>query len=178
MRTHGDFVGHEEDEHQAAHGECGEHGEGSAQPGFRMTRQRRLVYDVLLHDLNHPTASDVFLRAKDRLAGISLATVYNCLETLTEAGLVKQVNLDREPSRYCPNLNDHAHFFCMACGSVEDVVPAPFGGGLQGWCIPDGTRVEKMEVAMRGLCRRCATEPVSSGADAPQQASEPARASN
>lgn len=140
-----------------------------------MTRQRRLVYDVLLRDLDHPTASEVFLRAKDQLAGISLATVYNCLETLTEAGLVKQVNLDREPSRYCPNLNEHAHFFCMGCGAVEDVAPASRDGGLQGWCIPSGSRVEKMEVAMRGLCRRCAAgeersvETAASGASAPDR---------
>ena len=128
------------------------------QPGFRMTRQRRLVYDVLLHELNHPTASDVFMRAKDQLAGISLATVYNCLETLTDAGLVKQVNLDREPSRYCPNLHEHAHFFCMNCGAVQDIAPASDDGGLCGWRIPAGNRVEKMEVAMRGLCKSCAAE--------------------
>jgi len=121
-----------------------------------MTRQRRVVYDVLVGELDHPTATDVFLRAKDRMAGISLATVYNCLETLTEAGFVKQVNLDREPSRYCPNLHDHAHFFCLGCGAVEDISPAHDGGGLGGWLLPEGHRVEKMEVAMRGLCRKCA----------------------
>jgi Fur family peroxide stress response transcriptional regulator len=132
------------------------------QPGFRMTRQRRLVYNVLLRDLDHPTASEVFLRAKDELAGISLATVYNCLETLTDAGLVKQVNIDREPSRYCPNLHNHAHFFCMSCGAVEDVAPAADDGGLCGWRIPEGNRVDKLEVAMRGICKRCAESATSS----------------
>ena len=130
--------------------------ESAPQPGFRMTRQRRLVYDVLLRDLDHPTASEVFMKAKDELVGISLATVYNCLETLTDAGMVKQVNIDREPSRYCPNLHQHAHFFCTHCGSVQDVAPAETDGGLLGWRIPEGNRVDKLEVAMRGMCKRCA----------------------
>ena len=30
---------------------------------------------------------------------ISMATVYNCLETLVTCGLVKQVNIEREPTR-------------------------------------------------------------------------------
>src|ERR1700735_1080395 len=81
-----------------------------SQKGFRFTAQRREVYDALLKRY-HPTAVDVFLRVQNKLSGISLATVYNCLETLTAFGLVRAVNHDRQPSRYCANLEPHAHFF-------------------------------------------------------------------
>jgi Fur family peroxide stress response transcriptional regulator len=57
---------------------------------------------------------------------ISMATVYNCLETLVSCGLVKQVNIEREPTRYCPNLAPHAHFHCRDTGRVYDV-PVPEG---------------------------------------------------
>jgi len=57
-----------------------------SQKGFRFTAQRREVYDALLLKRDHPTAVDVFLRVQKKLPGISLATVYNCLETLAEAG--------------------------------------------------------------------------------------------
>ena len=51
-----------------------------------MTKQRKVVYDVLLDEpRDHPTASEVFMRAKHQMPSISLATVYNCLETLTHA---------------------------------------------------------------------------------------------
>src|SRR5450432_2952711 len=91
------------------------------QRGFRFTTQRREVYDALMVKRDHPTAVEVFMRVKGRMPSISLATVYNCLETLTGCGLVKSVNHDREPSRYCPNLKEHAHFFCTGCGTVADV---------------------------------------------------------
>ena len=58
---------------------------------LRLTRQRREVYDILMEQRDHPTATELFIKVKERVPTISLATVYNCLETLTGAGLVKQV---------------------------------------------------------------------------------------
>lgn len=127
-------------------------------PGFRMTQQRRVVYDVLHDVYDHPTATEVFMRAKEQMDTISMATVYNCLETLNEAGLVKQVNVDREPTRYCPNLHDHAHFFCGVCGQVQDIEPAEPEAPLSAWNLPQGTTIERVEVAMRGMCTKCATD--------------------
>jgi Fur family peroxide stress response transcriptional regulator len=122
-------------------------------PEFRLTKQRREVYDVLREELDHPTASEVYIRAKARVPGISLATVYNCLETLTQSGLVKQVNLDRGPSRFCPNLKEHGHFHCEKCGSVTDIelLGAP-GAAL---ALPPGTVVNRLEISLRGICPRC-----------------------
>lgn len=122
---------------------------------LRLTRQRREVYDVLLEQRDHPTATELFIRVKERVPSISLATVYNCLETLAGAGLVKQVNLDRAPSRYCPNLDDHGHFHCTSCGAISDV---DFKGGPQHsrLRLPRGSVVSQIEVAIKGLCPECA----------------------
>jgi Fur family peroxide stress response transcriptional regulator len=129
-----------------------------SQKGFRFTAQRREVYDALIVNRDHPTAIDVFLRVQKKLSGISLATVYNCLETLTDCGLVRMVNHEREPSRYCANLEPHAHFFCETCGAVFDV---PFGSadpGTAGWQLPTGAVVSHQEVSFRGQCEVCAAQ--------------------
>lgn len=124
--------------------------------GLRMTKQRQVVYDVLT-DLGstHPTASEVYVTAKERMPTISLATVYNCLETLTGAGAIKQVNIDREASRYCPNLQPHAHFFCTGCNNVFDIGLESGADAASVWSLPEGCRLEEMHVAMRGICGRC-----------------------
>ena len=129
-----------------------------SQKGFRFTAQRREVYDALVVKRDHPTAVDVFMRVQKKLPGISLATVYNCLETLTECGLVRTVNHDRQPSRYCANLEPHAHFFCERCGAVYDV---PSGGSqpeTAGWQLPPGVIVTHHEVSFRGQCEVCAAQ--------------------
>ena len=122
--------------------------------GIRLTPQRRYVYEALLEKRDHPTALEVFLRAKDRMPMISLATVYNCLDALTESGLIRQVNCDRASSRYCPNLVPHGHFFCKKCGAVFDV---PLKPSLEAtWEVPAGTLVSLAEITLRGLCPACA----------------------
>ncbi len=124
---------------------------------FRMTRQRREVYDVLMSRHDHPSASEVFVQVKDQMPSISLATVYNCLETMTQCGLVKQVNMDREPSRYCANLKEHAHFYCHACGEVSDIEVNAFERLDEAFQVPTGADVTRFEVTIRGTCKTCKT---------------------
>ena len=89
--------------------------------GVRPTRQRTAVYECILTKRDHPTADDILSRVRHTLPTISFATVYNCLETLVSCGLVRQVNFDRSPSRYCPNLSPHAHFKCEKTGKIFDL---------------------------------------------------------
>ncbi|MDF1754181.1 MAG: Fur family transcriptional regulator [Verrucomicrobiales bacterium] len=124
--------------------------------GLRLTKQRQVVYEVLVDEKrDHPTASEVFERAKDKMPSISLATVYNCLETLTQVGAIKQVNLDREASRYCPNLNPHAHFYCTECDGVVDIQLAPEHCAESPWALPAGTQLKEIDVTMKGVCPDC-----------------------
>ena len=131
-----------------------------AHSGIRLTPQRRTVFEALMDQRDHPTALEVFMRVKTRMPSISLATVYNCLEALTESGLVKHVNLDRSPSRYCPNQVPHGHFFCTDCGAVFDV-PLKAGAG-DAWETPPGAIITHSEITVRGLCPACAQKPHSS----------------
>jgi Fur family peroxide stress response transcriptional regulator len=118
--------------------------------GLRMTKQRREVLATLLAERDHPTANDVFLRAQKRMPTISLATVYNCLEALVTHNLVRQVNFDRDSSRYCPNLSDHCHFQDRESGKIHDVV---FKDGIRLEDIldlPEGTEVNEIEISLKG----------------------------
>ena len=105
--------------------------------------------------MDHPTATEVFERAREKMPSISLATVYNCLETLTHVGAVKQVNLDREASRYCPNLNPHAHFYCTECNEVLDIHLANQSRAETPWALPSGIQLDAIDVTMKGLCPNC-----------------------
>jgi Fur family peroxide stress response transcriptional regulator len=126
--------------------------------GLRMTEQRRTVYDALMEERNHPTAVEVFMRARNRMPSISLATVYNCLETLSSCGLVKTVNLERGPARYCPNSEEHAHFYCDHCGTVLDLPLRARRHPEDVWELPEQLSISHHEVAFRGACPRCAAQ--------------------
>jgi len=123
--------------------------------GLRMTRQRRIIYDALMAKRDHPTADEVFSRVKKTMPTISLATVYNSLEKLVECGLVRQVNRDRESTRFCPNLKEHGHFYCRECGSVHDIdLPSTRPSGL-GLSLPPGFKVDHLDLNLLGTCPEC-----------------------
>jgi Fur family peroxide stress response transcriptional regulator len=121
--------------------------------GLRLTPQRQQVYDVLLHKRDHPTAEEVFIRAKRQLPEISHATVYNCLDALVKCGLARPVTVDRGATRFCPNMSQHGHFHCDVCGTVLDVA---LPDGLPGIALPPGFQPEHYEVAIHGTCADCA----------------------
>ncbi|MEM1329296.1 MAG: transcriptional repressor [Planctomycetota bacterium] len=79
--------------------------------GLRCTRQREAVYGVLMASHAHPTAEEVFLAVRSADAGISLATVYNTLETLVEKGLCRRLPnaAGSGPARYDADTSDHVH---------------------------------------------------------------------
>ena len=118
--------------------------------GLRMTRQRQEVYRILMQERNHPTANDVFMRVKDRLPNISLATVYNCLEALVQHGIIRQVNFERESSRYCSNLQEHGHFHDQTTGVIHDVGFKPGINLTDVLDLPPGALIEDVEITLRG----------------------------
>lgn len=118
--------------------------------GLRNTPQREVVYDALLTRRDHPTADEVFARVKTQLPGISLATVYNCLETLVQCDLVRAVNFERGPTRYCPNLHPHAHFHDEITGATHDIeLPSALLAKIKA-ILPPGYLAKTVEITFHG----------------------------
>ncbi|MEI6597468.1 MAG: transcriptional repressor [bacterium] len=124
--------------------------EALAHGGQKVTAQREVVYSVLLAKRDHPTVDEVFQRARESMPGLSLATVYNCLETFVGCGLVRQVNHERESTRYCPNLAPHAHFRDDSTGRVHDIeLPANVLQTLRS-ILPAGFETDSIEISFHG----------------------------
>ena len=123
--------------------------------GLRLTPQRRHVYEVLVQKRDHPTAEEVFIRAKKGMPEISMATVYNCLDALVSCGLVRQVNQDRSATRFCSNMQPHDHFYCDECGGAYDIDRVPDAPEPEVE-MPRGFRPNRYEITIRGLCPECA----------------------
>jgi len=76
-------------------------GEAPTVPGrLRMTPQREAVLTALRRSHDHPTASELYDRAKDYYPGLSYATVYNALRALKLQGLALELAVDGGPARY------------------------------------------------------------------------------
>lgn len=90
---------------------------------IRRTRQRECVYEALCACESHPTAEELFGLVRDRCKGVSLATVYNTLDVLTQRGLCRRVRSAKGaggPARYDADVSDHVHVLTPD-GRVMDV---------------------------------------------------------
>jgi Fur family peroxide stress response transcriptional regulator len=124
--------------------------EALSKAGQKLTTQREIVYSVLLTKRDHPSVDEVYQRARESMPGLSLATVYNCLETFVSCGLVRQVNHERESTRYCPNLLPHAHFRDEATGRVHDIeLPPEILHSLKS-LLPSGFQTDSIEISFHG----------------------------
>jgi Fe2+ or Zn2+ uptake regulation protein len=122
--------------------------------GMRMTPQRRLVFRILWEAEDHPTAEEVFRRARRVDPGVSLATIYNILETLARMGEIRPLPGADGVRRYDPNPQPHHHVRCLGCGALEDV-PCTEVGDLT---LPRRCRsfvVEGAHLELVGWCPRC-----------------------
>ena len=118
--------------------------------GLRSTVQREVVFNVLLAKRDHPTADEVYARVRQEMPSISLATVYNCLETLAQCSLIRVVNFERGPTRYCPNLKPHAHFHDETTGETHDIDLTPEILNDVKRVLPPGYEASSVEIIFRG----------------------------
>jgi Fe2+ or Zn2+ uptake regulation protein len=89
--------------------------------GLKITPQRVVITDCLVHTESHPTADEVYEAVKDRLPACSKATIYNTLNTLAEAGVLHAVSTEPGKVRYDANMHPHHHFVDTRTGAIYDI---------------------------------------------------------
>ncbi len=88
--------------------------------GLRCTKQREQIYGALAATRSHPTAEDLFAAVRVSEPGMSLATVYNTLEALTEVGLARRLASPSGACRYDADTSNHVHLM-MDDGRLVDL---------------------------------------------------------
>lgn len=88
--------------------------------GMRLSRQRRMVLNLLWSEASHLSARDIFEKLNQQGRKIGHTSVYQNLEALQSAGLIEC--LDRASGRLYGYRNDpHSHITCLETGAIEDL---------------------------------------------------------
>ncbi|MBN3526949.1 Fur family transcriptional regulator [Paenibacillus apiarius] len=120
-----------------------------------LTTPRKTIYDIVSHSSDHPTASDVMDRLKERGYSFAYATVYNSLRYLTKEGLIRELKLEGDASRYDARTDDHQHVVCVKCGRVEEVCIATPKEWLERIAEETGFAIAEEEFLFKGVCAAC-----------------------
>ena len=120
-----------------------------------MTKQRAVILEVIRSDMCHHTADEIFALAKERLPGISRATVYNNLKTLESAKLIRRITGDALSDRYDNSYIPHGHLICEECGKVTDFDLCNFDKQLSDAI---GSDFSSYELKVRYVCDECKSQ--------------------
>src|SRR5262249_2882327 len=97
--------------------------------GVRLTRQRRILLDLIDHSGRHLDAESLYQMAKEQDPKLNRVTVYRTLKLLKEGGLVDELDLMHyggDQHYYETRLKqEHAHVICLRCGKVEEFFGEP-----------------------------------------------------
>lgn len=104
--------------------------------GCRFTQQRAAVFAYLEQVESHPTAEEVYKAVRQMLPRLSLATVYNALEALVQAGLANKLTYGDGSARYDCRSDEHYHFRDEQTGELLDL-PARYDAELLNKLDPD-----------------------------------------
>lgn len=117
--------------------------------GLRPTRQRMALSWLLFGKGDrHLTAEMLYEEATQAKVPVSLATVYNTLNQLTEAGLLRQVSVDGTKTYFDTNTTTHHHFYVEGNHELVDI-PNP-NLVLQTMPeVPDGYEISRIDMVVR-----------------------------
>ena len=90
--------------------------------GVNVTPRRAKVLETLASTDCHPTVNEIHSEVRRIYPSTSLATIYNTIELLKEAGQVLELEFSGSPNRYDGlRPESHPHLICLNCRSVEDM---------------------------------------------------------
>jgi len=118
---------------------------------YKITKPREWIIEYLDGNKNHPTALEIFDDIRKNDKSISFATVYNTLETLVKAGVVNEISVDSQSSRFDPDISDHLHFVCLKCKKVFDIHDDSFRESIKN--VPG--KIYNYSVIVKGECEDC-----------------------
>lgn len=122
----------------------------------RLTNQKKLIMSIMENNFNHPTADDVYEKARQSDPKISRGTVYRNLNALSDMGSITRINTPIGADFYDFNTQNHYHFLCRLCNKAFDT-QIPYKTELNSKTSSVSEFVtEWHQLILIGLCRDCA----------------------
>ncbi len=126
---------------------------------LRVTRPRIAVLNAV-HEQPHADTNSIIDAVRHQIGEVSHQAVYDVLQALTSAGLLRRIQPSGSVARYEARVADnHHHIVCRSCGAVADVdcaigeVPCLTPSQHHGYMI------DEAEVIYWGLCPSCSAAP-------------------
>ncbi len=124
--------------------------------GLRLTPQRMAIYRLLVDSKRHPTAQMIYEELRPDYPSLSLATVYNTLERLVQAGIINALGAAGDDAiHYDADTTPHVNLACISCHRVIDLTSQHVNALDIEVAQNSGYQLMGARVLYYGLCPEC-----------------------
>jgi Fur family ferric uptake transcriptional regulator len=126
---------------------------------IRLTRQRRVILQVMDDAEQHLDVDQILARAQKIDSGVALVTVYRTIDLLKKHGLIDELDLlhlrgDRHYyETHGPR--DHIHVACLGCGKVREFESRLYEQLKQQIARDFAMKVTVSRTEVGGYCAEC-----------------------
>ena len=127
--------------------------------GIRLTRQRRVILEVMDNAVQHLDVDQILERAKKIDNDVHLVTVYRTIDLLKKQGLIDELDLLhlRGDRHYYESHGprDHIHVACLNCGKVREFESRLYEQLKQQIAHDFKMKVTMARTEVGGYCEEC-----------------------
>ncbi|MDR1398565.1 MAG: transcriptional repressor [Treponema sp.] len=129
------------------------------------SKKRDAILELIQSTSSHPSARWIYEQLKDRIPGLSLATVYRNISLFLKEGAIISVGVVNGEEHFDGYIDPRPHLICTHCGQVIDI-PNPNMELLKVivekqqelQLIPHGFNVDYRRVIFYGICEDCSAK--------------------
>lgn len=122
-----------------------------ANAGIRSSVQRLAILEYVFMCESHPAAEEIYSALVRSNPMLSRTTVFNNLRLLSEKGILNDMDISSESTRYdSTDTPPHAHFMCRKCRRIFDIPLA-----MPVMSAPHGFHCDNVNVFFKGVCPQC-----------------------
>ncbi len=126
----------------------------------RNSAQRTLILSLMEGNGDHPTADEIYTRARLLDSKISRGTVYRNLNLLSEQGIIRKIQIPNAPDHFDSYMHEHCHFHCRVCNRLSDIdmaVDEQFKKVEEG-LNRQGFKAVTHDIVFHGICPGCSNK--------------------
>ena len=124
--------------------------------GFRLTEPRLAVLDVIENEGRHKDAEFIISAARTRVPRLSRQAVYDNLNALVAAGVLRRIEPAGSPALYETRVGDnHHHLVCRVCTVTLDIDCVIGEAPCLAPAESHGFEIDEAEIVFWGICPQC-----------------------
>jgi Fur family peroxide stress response transcriptional regulator len=129
------------------------------------SKKRDAILELIQSTTSHPSARWIYEQLRDRIPGLSLATVYRNINLFMREGSIISVGVVNGEEHFDGFIDPRPHLICSRCGRVVDI-PDP---NLELFkrlteeqqdlrLVTEGFNIDYRKMIFYGTCATCSTE--------------------